>query len=78
MNQLPIIKRKVLEKMLVHMGFKKTETRRSHALYRHEDGRVTTIPFYRSNKVARPLIRLILKDINVDDGAYCSAISEVT
>lgn len=71
MNELPLIpKRRTLEKLLLHLEFKKIVQQTSHTLFKHEDGRVTTLPGYRGKKLAFPLLKLILKEINLAAPQY--------
>jgi predicted RNA binding protein YcfA (HicA-like mRNA interferase family) len=58
-----------MEKLLFLLGFKRVRQRGSHVFYKHLDGRTTTIPHHRGRVLARPLIREILREveINVDD-----------
>ncbi|HEX7343731.1 MAG TPA: type II toxin-antitoxin system HicA family toxin [bacterium] len=37
----------------------------SHIFYRHPDGRTTTLPKHRGRDLARPLIREILREIDI-------------
>ncbi|MCE5223678.1 hypothetical protein LLG10_05740 [bacterium] len=39
-------------------------------MYRHDDGRVTTLPFHPQKFLARPLIREILNEINLSIEEY--------
>ncbi len=43
--------------------------RREHVFYRHLDGKTTTVPHHKGRVLARPLIREILREIEltVDD-----------
>jgi len=54
----------------LNIGFTKTRQKGSHALYRHDDGRVTTLPFHPQKFLARPLIREILNEINLSIEEY--------
>ncbi len=69
MSKLQIIDARKMEKMLLLLGFEKTRQKGSHIFYRHPDGRTTTIPHHKGRVLARPLIREILREIevNVDD-----------
>ena len=69
MSRLKIFSAKQLEKILFSLGFKKIRQKGSHAFYRHPDGRTTTVPHHPGRTLARPLIRSILRDIqmSVDD-----------
>jgi len=65
MTPLPILDAKKLEKLLINLGFKKVRQKGSHVFYRHPDGRTTTIPHHRGRDLARPLLREILKEIEL-------------
>jgi len=70
-NDLPLIpKRRTMEKLLLHLGFKKITQQKCHTIYKHQDGRVTTLPGYRGKKLAFPLLKLILKEINLAAPQY--------
>ncbi|WP_373523585.1 type II toxin-antitoxin system HicA family toxin [Aquiflexum sp.] len=38
----------------------------SHVFYRHSDGKYTTLPHHKGTDISRPLIRSILKQININ------------
>lgn len=65
MTSSPVIKSKDLEKILFKLGFKKIRQKGSHAFYRHDDGRYTTIPHHPSRDLSPILLLKILKEINV-------------
>lgn len=65
MSRLPIINAKELEKILLILGFKIVRQKGSHVFYRHPDSRYTTIPHHNSIDISRPLLRTILKEINI-------------
>jgi predicted RNA binding protein YcfA (HicA-like mRNA interferase family) len=65
MTPLPILDAKKLEKLLINLGFKKVRQKGSNVFYRHPDGRTTTIPHHRGRDLARPLLREILKEIEL-------------
>ena len=70
MSKLQIIDAKEMEKLLFLLGFKKICQKGSHALYRHPDGRTTTLPHHRGRVLARPLIREILREIEISVDDY--------
>lgn len=70
MSRLVLITAAELEKLLFKLGFIKMRQKGSHAFYRHSDGRTTTIPFHTGKDLPRPLIRDILKDINIGVEEY--------
>jgi predicted RNA binding protein YcfA (HicA-like mRNA interferase family) len=65
MTRLPIIDARTMERVLLELGFAKTRHRGSHAFYRHVDGRTTTLPHHPGRDLGRPLIRAILKEIEI-------------
>lgn len=70
MSKLKLIKAIDLEYLLFQLGFEKIRQKGSHAFYRHQDGRTTTIPFHLSKDLPRPLIRAILNEINLSIKEY--------
>lgn len=77
MSKLRIIDAKTMEKLLFVLGFKRIRQKGSHVFYKHPDGRVTTIPHHKSRVLARPLIREILKEINVTVEEYIKLIEKL-
>jgi len=69
LSRLKLIDAKRMEKLLLRLGFEKVRQKGSHAFYSHPDGRVTTLPHHKGRMLARPLIREILREIEltVDD-----------
>jgi predicted RNA binding protein YcfA (HicA-like mRNA interferase family) len=59
-----------MEKLLFLLGFEKTRQRGSHVFYRHPDGRITTVPHHRGRVLARPLIREIMREIEITVDDY--------
>lgn len=70
MSKLPMIDAKEMEKLLLKLGFIKTRQKGSHIFFRHEDGRTTTVPYHSNKDLARPLIRVILNEINIGIKKY--------
>jgi predicted RNA binding protein YcfA (HicA-like mRNA interferase family) len=54
-----------MEKVLLRLGFKPVRQRGSHVFYRHGDGRTTTVPNHPGRDLARPLVREILREIEL-------------
>ena len=65
MTRLPVLNAKRIEKVLLSLGFEPVRQKGSHVFYRHQDGRTTTLPFHAGRDIARPLLREILKDIEL-------------
>ena len=70
MSKLRIIEARRMEKLLLLLGFEKTRQKGSHAFYRHSDGRTTTVPHHKGRVLARPLIREILREIEITVDDY--------
>ena len=56
-------------KIVYKLGFEMVHRKGSHTVWRHEDGRTTTIPIHSGKELPRGLIKSILKDVelNVED-----------
>ena len=65
MNRLPAVDFKTLEKLLFRLGFKPVRQKGGHIFYRHPDGRTTTLPRHPGRDIARPLLREILREIEL-------------
>lgn len=65
MSKLPLVNFKRMEKFLLAVGFKAVRQKGSHVFYRHPDGRTTTLPNHPGRDLARPLIREILREIEI-------------
>jgi predicted RNA binding protein YcfA (HicA-like mRNA interferase family) len=65
MTRLPILNAKKIEKLLIDLGFERVRQKGSHVFYRHPDGRTTTLPHHRGRDIARPLLREILREIEL-------------
>jgi predicted RNA binding protein YcfA (HicA-like mRNA interferase family) len=64
-SRLPLVDAKTMEQLLLRLGFEKVRQKGSHVFYRHNDGRTTTIPHHPGRNLARPLIREILREIEL-------------
>ena len=65
MSRLPVVGYRQMEKVLLHLGFEAVRQKGSHVFYRHPDGRTTTVPNHSGRDLARPLLREILREIEV-------------
>ena len=65
MTRLPIVNFRTMEKVLLRLGFQAVRQKGSHVFYRHPDGRTTTLPNHPGRDLARPLIREILREIEL-------------
>ncbi len=69
MTRLPVVTFRELDRVLRRLGFDEVRRKGSHVFYRHADGRTTTAPDHKGRDVARPLLREILREVDlpVDD-----------
>lgn len=65
MSRLPVVNYKVLSKVLSKLGFEITRQRGSHVIFRHSDGRSTTVPNHPGRDISKPLLSQILREIEV-------------
>ena len=65
MTRIPVVRFQTLDSLLSRLGFVRVRQRGSHVFYRHPDGRTTTVPHHSGRDIARPLLREILKDIEL-------------
>jgi predicted RNA binding protein YcfA (HicA-like mRNA interferase family) len=54
-----------MERILLRLGFEAVRQKGSHVFYRHPDGRTTTVPNPPGRDLARPLLREILREIEL-------------
>ena len=77
MTRLPIVDFKTMEKVLRDLGFQSIRQRGSHVFYRHPDGRTTTLPHHPGRDLARPLIREILREIELTPDQFNEALKKI-
>ena len=77
MSRLRIINAKKIEKLLFKLGFEKVRQKGSHVFYRHPDGRTTTVPHHSGRDLARPLIKEILREIELSVEQYEEALKKL-
>jgi predicted RNA binding protein YcfA (HicA-like mRNA interferase family) len=77
MSRLKIVDAAHLEKVLFHIGFERVRQKKSHIFYRHPDGRRTTIPHHGSRSLARPLLREILREIELTVDEYHEILDRI-
>ena len=77
MSKLKLIDARTMEKLLLRLGFEKVRQKGSHAFYKHPNGRATTVPHHKAKVLARPLIREILREIEVTVDDYNSHLQKL-
>lgn len=76
MSKLPLITVKQFEKLLFQLGFECKRQKGSHVFYRHIDGRYTTLPHHGNQVLSRPLIRQILREIELSPEEFARLIND--
>jgi predicted RNA binding protein YcfA (HicA-like mRNA interferase family) len=70
MSRLPLIDFRRMEKLLLRLGFERIRQKGSHVFYRHPDGRTTTLPNHPGKDLSRPLLREILREIELSPDEF--------
>jgi len=65
-----------MEKLLFRLGFQAVRQRGSHVFYRHPDRRTTTLPHHAGRDLARPLLREVLREIELTPEEFRRALKE--
>jgi predicted RNA binding protein YcfA (HicA-like mRNA interferase family) len=76
MSRLPVVDFRTMEKVLIRLGFEPVRRRGSHVFYRHPDGRTTTVPNHPGRDLARPLVREILREIDLTPERFREALEK--
>jgi predicted RNA binding protein YcfA (HicA-like mRNA interferase family) len=76
MSKLPIVNAKQLEKLLLQLGFIVQRQKGSHKFYKHPDGRYTTIPHHSGEDLSRPLIKIILNQIDLPTEEFIQLLNK--
>jgi predicted RNA binding protein YcfA (HicA-like mRNA interferase family) len=76
-SRLPILDYRTMHSVLIHMGFEAVRQKGSHVFYRHADGRTTTVPNHPGRDLARPLLREILREIELTREQFEQALTEI-
>lgn len=77
MSRLPVVDFRLMEKVLARLGFDAVRQKGSHAFFRHPDGRTTTVPNHPGRDLAKPLIREILREIEMTPEQFVQEIENL-
>jgi len=77
MSKIPIVDFKTMEKLLFKLGFEKIRQKGSHIFYRHPNGRTTTLPYHPGRDLPRPLIREILREIEISPEQFIEELDKL-
>ncbi len=76
-TKVPIVSARILEKVLLYLGFEMMRQSGSHVFYRHPDGRYTTLPHHGNQDLSRYLIRAILRQIEITPEEFVGLLNEI-
>lgn len=77
MSKLRNVNFRTMNKLLLSIGFEVVRQKGSHVFYRHPDGRTTTVPNHGSHDLARPLLREILREIEMTPDEFTRKLEEL-
>ncbi len=77
MSSIPIVDFKTMEKVLLSLGFQTVRQKGSHVFYRHPNGRTTTVPNHSGRDLARPLIKEILREIEITPEEFVKVLHKL-
>jgi len=77
MTRLPVVDFRTMEKVLLKMGFQATRQKGGHVFYRRPEGRTMILPCHPGRDLARPLIREILREIELSPEKFTGILQEI-
>lgn len=77
MTRLPLVDFATMEKVLVSLGFRAVRQRGSHIFFRHPDGRATAVPKHPGRDLPRPLVRSIMRDIELTPDEFRARLRKI-
>ena len=73
MGKPPVLKPRKEVTILDRLGFGEVRQRGSHKQFRHQDGRVTTVPFHQGRDISPALLRQIARDVGLSVEEFLAA-----
>lgn len=67
-ERLPTLSARQIIRILESHGFTQVRQSGSHAIFRHTDGRGTTVPIHGKRDLGRGLLRQIMRDAGLTEG----------
>lgn len=77
MTKLVLVDFKTMDRLLRQLGFEPVRQKGSHVFYRHSDGRTTTLPNHPGRDLARPLLREILREIELSPDEFHEVLKKL-
>jgi predicted RNA binding protein YcfA (HicA-like mRNA interferase family) len=66
-----------MDRVLKKLGFKDVRRKGAPVFYRHPDGRTTTLPNHPGRNLSRPLIREILREIELAPEQFIKELDRI-
>ena len=76
MTKLPVTNCRQLRKVAEAAGFHWVRREGSHNTFQNDEGRVTVIPDHGSQVIVRPLLRKILRDLDLSVDEYVRLLNK--
>jgi predicted RNA binding protein YcfA (HicA-like mRNA interferase family) len=76
-TKLVLVDFKTMDRLLRQLGFEQVRQKGSHVFYRHSDGRTTTLPNHPGRDLARPLLREILREIELGTDEFQEVLKKL-
>ena len=77
MTRLPVVDFRTMERVLLRLGFQRIRQKGSHVFYRHPDGRTTTLPNHPGRDMALPLLREVLREIDLSRDRFIEILGSM-
>lgn len=77
MTRLRLVPYRDLKRVLLARGFQWVRCEGSHNVFRHESGRIVVVPDHGSEVIVRPLLRKILRDLNLSPEEYHRVLDKI-
>ena len=74
MTRVPAVTFRTMARVLGRLGFERVRQKGGHVFYRHPDGRTTTVPDHPGRDLARPLVRAILREIELSPEQFIAEL----
>jgi predicted RNA binding protein YcfA (HicA-like mRNA interferase family) len=74
LSRIPVVNYRKVERVLLRLGFEAVRQKGSHVFFRHPDGRTTAVPNHPGRDIAPPLLREILREINLSVDEFLAAL----
>jgi predicted RNA binding protein YcfA (HicA-like mRNA interferase family) len=77
MSRLRLVPYRDLARVAEAVGYSWARTRGSHNIFRHPDGHIVVIPDHGAQVIVRPLLRKILRDLDLTPDEYHDLLDQL-